>query len=505
VIGARFTGELDLRYIRSEGALTLRSSVFDMPCDLSYMRLGYLDLSGSHMVEMDASGVRIEGDIFLDELRVTGNNASGVVRLSAAHIRGHLEMHGADLTNTAGPALHADRLEVRGGAFLRDAFRAVGAGRLGAVRLASAQLHATLEMDDAELINTTGPALHADGLEVGGNVFMRDGFRATGTSELDTVRLLGAHIRGVLDMSGAHLVNTAGVALSADGLQVDGSISLCDGFRASGIGLSGTVRLPGARMHGDLNMHRALIEMKDEGLAIDLEDTSVGSTLHLSAIMVCAGVVTVAGRSDTTRYIGIDGLTYGALSGIGWRQWLHLIRHHSDTYAAQPYQQLAAVERACGHDGPARRILIAQQDDLRARGQIGHWPTRLIHWVWGKLGGYGYRTGRLITALLLAILTAGALGVLAGHTPIRDGRTVAWHTTRAETPNTPCSLTELVGLGIDRGLPLGATGLRDRCDLDTTSHRGQAITLAIWSIQALIWALATLAIAGYTGLIRKIT
>jgi len=74
-----------------------------------------------------------------------------------------------------------------------------------------------------------------------------------------------------------------------------------------------------------------------------------------------------------------------------------------------------------------------------------------------------------------------------------------------EQPNTPCSLTEQIGLGIDRGLPLGATGLRDRCDLDTTSRGGQTITIAIWTVQALVWALATLAIAGYTGLIRKIT
>jgi len=29
--------------------------------------------------------------------------------------------------------------------------------------------------------------------------------------------------------------------------------------------------------------------------------------------------------------------------------------------------------------------------------------------------------------------------------------------------------------------------------------------MAIWGIQAVVWAVATLAIAGYTGLIRKIS
>jgi hypothetical protein len=125
--------------------------------------------------------------------------------------------------------------------------------------------------------------------------------------------------------------------------------------------------------------------------------------------------------------------------------------------------------------------------------------------LWGALAGYGYRTGRTATALLTVLLLAGALGYAAGHTPTYDGRYAALHTTRTEHPFTPCSALEQIGLGIDRGLPLAATGIRDRCDLDTTSPTGQAFTAAIWALQALVWALATLAIAGYTGLIRKIT
>ena len=70
-------------------------------------------------------------------------------------------------------------------------------------------------------------------------------------------------------------------------------------------------------------------------------------------------------------------------------------------------------------------------------------------------------------------------------------------------PGTPCSGVELVGLGIDRGMPLGVTGLRARCDLDTATRRGQGSTVAIWLIQAAVRALATLAIASCTGLIRK--
>ena len=163
------------------------------------------------------------------------------------------------------------------------------------------------------------------------------------------------------------------------------------------------------------------------------------------------------------------------------------------------------MQRAAGHDADARKILIAQQQDLRERGDLGGWLTRTAHRAWGALGGYGYRTLRTAFALLIVLLAAAWLGIAAGHIPTRPGRYVAMHTAQADDPHGPCSLTEQVGVGIDRGLPLGSTGIRDRCDFDTTSRRGQAMTWATWVLQAFLWALATLFVAGYVGLIRKAT
>jgi hypothetical protein len=100
------------------------------------------------------------------------------------------------------------------------------------------------------------------------------------------------------------------------------------------------------------------------------------------------------------------------------------------------------------------------------------------------------------------MLSAG-LGLIAGHTHVGPDRYVAAHTSRAATPNSPCSTLEQVGLGLDFGLPLVKTSARDRCDLDTVSVTGQALTAGFWTLQLAAWAAATLAIAGYTGLIRK--
>src|SRR5262249_6784587 len=114
--------------------------------------------------------------------------------------------------------------------------------------------------------------------------------------------------------------------------------------------------------------------------------------------------------------LDVNDFTYGSMS-VDWRHWLDLVRNHTKEYPPSRYQQLAAVERAAGHDGNARAILIAQQQDLRARAPkaLGGWLTRRFHWLWGALAGYGYRARRTALALLIALCAAGAVSLWAGH------------------------------------------------------------------------------------------
>jgi hypothetical protein len=70
---------------------------------------------------------------------------------------------------------------------------------------------------DTERIN--GVALFADGLQVDGDMFCGEGFVAEGE-----VRLPGAHIHGSLEFDEARLANEGASALNADGLEVDGDM-----------------------------------------------------------------------------------------------------------------------------------------------------------------------------------------------------------------------------------------------------------------------------------------
>lgn len=368
-----------------------------------------------------------------------------------------------------------------------------------------------LQMEQATLpfVTLSGnrlPGLSANGLRLVGDLRLLD------ERFYDDVMLRGARIGGDLHLNS--VVIPIG-RLVADRLRVEGDVSTHQVMVYSEHP-TGVVRLAGATIEGRLDLSGVRFKADSaSGVVLDLAGTAVGRTVVLPTELRCPEVDNLTcARAWQVR---LTDFSFTSLDpALGWRRWLHLIRCHTDTYTPSAYQKLAALERTAGHDGTARRILIAQQDDLRRRApdEFGGGLSRLLHWVWGALAGYGYRARRTAAALLLALTVAGALGWCAGQVVTRAGHHAAERVappgSKAGDPGTPtgptgepCSLVELVGLGLDRGLPLGMTGLRARCDLDTTSRTGQAFVVAIWGIQLAVWGLATLALAGYTNLVRK--
>ena len=556
VHGARITGTLDLTHVPAGVGIELRDCFFEYPVLLVSARLPWLTLAGSQLPALDCDGLLVDGDVLLgDGFTATGQGEYGAVRLHGAHIRGQLNFNGARLTNEAGPALIADGLHVDGDVF-GGGFIAAGDGELGAVRLPGAHIVGQLNFNGAELANQNGPALIGDGLRVDGGLVLAEEFTGSGTYERGALRLPGAHIGGQLNLAGATLINPAGPALIADHLDVSGGVFL-DEFTATGYGEDGVVRLPDAHISGQLNLDRAELtnsagpafvgdhlrveaDMFAEGLiatghcqdgAIRLADAYIGGQLNLSLAKLTnpAGPVldledatakhlflpaqvicphSGAGRSSCAapaHRLTLAGLTYTSLHAVDWDEWLHLIAHHTRAYRPQPYQQLATVLRASGHEFTAREVLIAQQQDLYHRGELGSLLIKSAHWLWGTLAGYGYRSSRAILALVAVLVVAAGLGLAAGHTPVGPERYVAVHTIQTQRPNSPCSVVEQIGVGIDRSLPLTPANIGDRCDFDTSSPAGQVYTVVTWLLQALVWTLVVLAIAGYLGLIQKIS
>src|SRR5262249_32796422 len=145
--------------------------------------LTHLELAGVRTTQVNGGNLRVDHDLDLTRLHATGGGQHSVIQLSGAHLGGTLTCHDAKLTSTDGPALDANNLRVGGGVFLDGGFHAVGVGRAGVIRLMDAGIGGTLVCSGAKLSNSDGPALTAARLQVAGSLFMRDGFRATGAGE----------------------------------------------------------------------------------------------------------------------------------------------------------------------------------------------------------------------------------------------------------------------------------------------------------------------------------
>ncbi|MFJ7217653.1 hypothetical protein [Amycolatopsis sp. NPDC098790] len=466
---ARIEGSVHARGLRASGTVSLQAAHVH----------GDLYLGGAELA--DDTGPALSGDrLRVDgSLRLAGLTAIGSIRLAGARVLGHADFEGVTVTSSGGPALLA------GGTHIGDTLDLTGARLTGAVQLYRAEVGGQVLFRDTEVTTGPGSALDADDTRIGTELDLT-GAKVTSSSEAGAVSLRGARIDGPCTLDGAVVTNDAGPAVVADRCWVRENWE-ATGLKATGAGAVAAVRLLGAHVGGRLAFTGA-------------EIGAAGTHVSLDAAVVDGPVFVPAGLGR----VELDGFRFGSLGDVTWREWLLLVRDHTAAYRPGPYQQLAASERAAGHDGNARQILIAQQRDLQRRAPkaIGGWPARRFHWLWGFLAGYGYRARRTAAALLLAVVAAGGLGLWAGHVGSGGHRAAERTADLTAATGTPCTTVELVGVGLDRGLPL-SPGVRGRCDLNTGIAAGQWFTVAIWLVQAAIWALATLALVGYTGLVRK--
>ena len=238
IVGAWIPDALDLEGCRIPRDIALVSCRFDATPVLRSACIDGLFLNGGVVPGLSADRLEAKGGVFL-----RGVEATGEVRLLGAKLGGDLDCVGAtfraekDAEGNPGNALFADGLEATGGVFLREASRRRArcgcSGRSWAGP--STATGATFRAEkDAE--GNPGHALSPTGWRRTGGVFLRDGFEATGA-----VRLVGAKLGGDLDCTGATFraekdaEGNPGNALSADGAKVEGALFLRGDARVFGL------------------------------------------------------------------------------------------------------------------------------------------------------------------------------------------------------------------------------------------------------------------------------
>ena len=485
-----------------------------------------------------AERLKIGGSVFLRN----GFTTAGAVSLLGADITSNLECEGATLngTDASGNTVIADNLKVGHDALLRDGFTTAGA-----ITLLGADITGNLECDGATLngANTRGCTLVADNLTIGRDALFRNGFTAAGG-----IWLLGAAITGNLDFDGAELggANQAGSALIGDNLEVGR-----DAFFAKGFTAAGTVSLGSACIGGSLSLSigeppgagagtalyvpgmqvtHELRWMPDEQFTgpVNLEDTQVGQLKDdWSGDRGSAN-----GYWPSGGLLRLDGFSYTRLAGehpatadqrLSWIQsqyrdkpplrWRDvLLRRKADPapdpgpmFAAQPYEKLASVYQQGGQDKEARIIALARRRDIRKYGDLT-WYRKALNWLLDWTIQYGYKTWRAVLALALVYIAALVIFWIAQHhanliVPVMDTTSGPVPTALHCTSSYPCFYP--AGYAIDVVVPIINVHQDSYWGPNGHAPWGTVLTVFSWLGTGFGWALATLAVAGYTGLARS--
>ena len=178
----------------------------------------------------------------------------------------------------------------------------------------------------------------------------------------------------------------------------------------------------------------------------------------------------------------------------------------STLFSPQPYQQLASVYQNSGQDDEARQVNIAANTDRRRWGVLkpGAWWANALFDVTIK---FGYKAWRAVVGLLAVYALAVIAFTIAQHQPdliIPTGSTTGIHpppTASQCSKGYPCFYP--AGFAIDIVVPIVNVHQADEWAVNGDASWGWVWVGGTWVATGLGWALATLFVAGYTGLVRS--
>ncbi len=456
--------------------------------------------------------------------------AAHTVFLLGADIGANLNCRDARLLGT-GMALDGERMKVSGNMLVERA-RTTAAR----INLLGAEIAGNLKCTDA-FLNRGACAVYGERLKLHGDVFFGtterspnqdrpvpppDGELEDGRRPYGWIWLSDAEIHGNLNFANAVLNGAASLdgvdyALYGERLNVQGDL-LFDGVDSpnGAIGLrSANIKgklfwAPGEHVHTQVNLADATVDR--------LQD----DWTHAN------------GCWPTDGLLNLQGFAYSSFSGdhpasveqrLAWirSQWpeyspkrfgtelLSYLRHPGKAdspgrFATQPYEQLATVYQQDGQDDEAREVVIERRRDARRYGNLTGYH-KALNLLLDKTIQYGYQTWRAVLMLLALYAVAVVVFVAAQHHGNLIVPVAATASGKHAPPVTQCTSNYPcfypAGYAIDTVIPIINVHQATYWGPNGHASWGHALTVFTWLCTALGWALATLTVAGYTGLVRN--
>jgi hypothetical protein len=193
------TGQLDLAGITVPFPLRFEDCAFDTAPVLLAADLLDLTVTGCELPGLIANGLRLRRDLDLSRSRIAGSHRTSAsitrraaVWLSESAVGGRLICTDTSIDGAGDRALQADRIRIGGTARMIGTFTA-----LGEVRMIGAHIDGALELTGAHLGTGTGLALDLEGAVIGGSLLM--GLDPSGRNP---------EVRGRMDLGSASISGT---------------------------------------------------------------------------------------------------------------------------------------------------------------------------------------------------------------------------------------------------------------------------------------------------------
>lgn len=412
---------------------------------------------------------------------------------------------------------------------MRDGFKANGE-----VRLPGAKVGGQWVCDGGKFLRKGKNCLNADGIEVGGDLFMQKGQK--GFEARGEVRLPGAKVGGQWSCNGGKFRREGKICLNADDIEVRADLFMQSGFEAKG-----EVRLLGAKLGKGV-----YVDHLDSVCKIDLSHAEIGDRLNLSVheesnidlSNVSVAVLDLTPmRSDTTdasfKLVGLayDNIDIGESIASGSKEAKDVIerlirllaRSDAETHYPQPYRQMVRALREHGYQHEAIQVAIAKRgaDHVSKSRDPKNWATRFRSWLIKKLTGCGYYPQKVLRVWLYVMAAGIAVYYIWGAQDTMapsEGDVLVWQVEHGQG-NLPIGYPPYISwlYALDEFIPIIDLGQADRYRPSPDRLAGKVpifgscgpkagdfLLVVDVVLDLLGWVLASLLIAAYSGLIRQV-
>ncbi len=393
---------------------------------------------------IDPHGIQLGGARVTGELDVRYIDIPFPVSLTQCRLLGDVRLNGCTVTRLEFNGSRALSLDADG-ATIKQSFYLREAELDGMLSLNLAQIGATLTCEGSSVHGADGVSVWADGVKVGGDVFLR-GSAAAHFRAQASVRFVGAEIKGDLDCRSGEFLDTGDECLLLERVEIHGALS----FGGS------------SKLEGTLNLSHAT--------ASGFEDETA--------------CWPKSGR------LKLDGFSYKSIAPRQIRSRLNWLKLDISD-ATQPYRQLARVTQDAGDSKNAECVLIAMERKMSRPG-----PLKLLK----EIIGYGYRPQNAFS-LIVAVWFAGALFCVDASrhgaiVPTDKDAYVEFHAHKPIPAYYPAFQPYVFSL--ENTFPLVKFGQADKWQPVSGSY----VRWVTWIQTVLGWVLATLFVAGISGIVQ---